>query len=194
MTLDLSVTATWTFWRRPLGTISSSYGTKTSVGRLHPSRRPSRRNGFTSSSTNNRRSRAWSAPASLVRHLCVIGVVVLGYVTHASPHKDENLARIVLTVLLSQYEYCSDALFIGFQNFVNGHSSSPPPLTYLLPCAVFIVVYRRLVRVHLAHMYTSTLAKSIVCFDSRGCSQRPLSRSDCWRSPPSPSTPRPSLI
>ncbi|KAJ8607330.1 hypothetical protein CTAYLR_009546 [Chrysophaeum taylorii] len=91
-------------------------------------------------------------------------LVVLIYIYRASKNKNKNLARILFTIILSQFDYGSDTLFVGYQNFVTPTLFVASCVVYLFPLALFLVIHRGLVAKHLHGVYASS-TKSRVRFE-----------------------------
>ena len=83
----------------------------------------------------------------------LLSIMILGYVYRAASVKDKNLGRVLVTMLLSQFDYGGDTLFVGYQSFVTPTLFVAALLVYILPLIVFVVTYRKFVASHLAHIY-----------------------------------------
>ncbi|KAJ8601471.1 hypothetical protein CTAYLR_005692 [Chrysophaeum taylorii] len=93
-----------------------------------------------------------------------LSIVVLLYVYFTSRQKSKNLARVLFTIALSQFDYGGDTLFIGFNRFVTPVLFVAALATYLLPLAGFLLIYRRTVVGHLSRVYRSN-AKVLVRYE-----------------------------
>lgn len=76
------------------------------------------------------------------------------------------MAYIISTLVNSQYNYGGCRRFIGFQTFATPTLFVAALITHLSPLAVFIIGYRPVDAVQLAHISTLSKAKNIMRFDT----------------------------